>query len=70
MNPFLRLMNDRDPTSPMSGAITNLDMWDRELSQNDIIDWSTCNSSSFGNIVSWETAVLGNFSSILDSFID
>ena len=62
-------MNDRDPTSPMSGAITNLNMWDRELSRNEIIDWSTCNSSMIGNIISWETAVLGNFSSILDNFI-
>ena len=62
------LMNIREPEteddyvdhSPLHGAVTDLNLWDRGLSDQEISDWMTCQAEagSGGNIVSWETAEL------------
>ena len=54
-------MNDlKNQTYPMSGSITDFNVWDRKLKQSEIREWSQCLSTESGRTVSWEEAKLGN----------
>ena len=64
------LMNTREPETeddycsvnhcPLHGAVTDLNLWDRGLTDQQISDWMSCQAEAEagGNIVSWETAEL------------
>ena len=60
------LMNIKEPEReddfvdycPLHGAVTDLNLWDRGLTDQQISDWMTCEAEAGGNLVSWETAEL------------
>ena len=41
-------------TTP-GGQLTDLNIWDRALSMEDVIAWTSCRSFQKGNLVNWET---------------
>ena len=43
---------------PHHGAMTDVNIWDRNLSEQDQSDWMFCKTESGGNVVSWESAQL------------
>ena len=47
-------------TYPMNGSVTDLNIWDRKLTQSEIRKWTQCNSNDFGRTVSREDVKLGN----------
>ena len=54
------LLNDLiNQTYPMNGYVTDLNIWDRRLTQSEIRKWTQCNSNEFGRTVSWEDMKLG-----------
>ena len=46
-------------TYPMNGSLTDLNIWDRRLTQSEIRKLTQCNSYEFGRTVSWEDMKLG-----------
>ena len=54
------LLNDLiNQTYPMNGYVTDLNIWDRRLTQSEIRRWTQCNYNEFGKTVSWEDMKLG-----------
>ena len=50
-------MNSQYGTSH-HGAMTDVNIWDRILSEQDQSDWMFCKTETGGNVVSWESAQL------------
>ena len=52
------LLNYKDglKKNPMNGAITDVNVWNRILTKEDIQNWIDCKDSEGGNIVNWVTA--------------
>ena len=50
-------MNFRD-SKPLSGAMTDVNIWDRALSNQQVDSWRLCNSEEVGNILNWTTVQL------------
>lgn len=60
-NTDLKLMNGLDiynVSSPMHGAITDVNIWNYTLSTEEISDWTNCKRIKLGNIIDWDTVVL------------
>ena len=43
---------------PSHGALTDVNLWDSVLTDQEISDWMTCETETSGNVVSWDTAEL------------
>ena len=43
---------------PHHGAVTDVNIWDRILSEQEVSDWMFCKTETGGNVISWETAQL------------
>ena len=43
---------------PHHGAMTDVNIWDRILSEQEQSDWMFCKTETGGNVVSWESAQL------------
>ena len=43
---------------PHHGALTDVNIWDRVLPQQEQSDWMFCKTETGGNVVSWESAQL------------
>ena len=43
---------------PHHGSMTDVNIWDRILSENELSDWMFCIAETGGNVVSWESAQL------------
>ena len=43
---------------PYHGAMTDVNIWDRILSEQEVSDWMFCKTEAGGNVISWETAQL------------
>ena len=56
----LVLMNDGGywGGEPMHGAVTDVNVWPRELSQSELEDWAECRGAAQGRSVAWEQANL------------
>ena len=57
-NHNLVLMNDGGfwGGSPMHGKVTDVNVWSRVLTDDEIHHWEECKSSQGGDIVNWQTA--------------
>ena len=55
---FLLNYKDGPKRSPMFGAITDVNVWNRILIQEDIQNWIDCEDSVGGNFVNWKTATV------------
>ena len=53
----LALMNDGGK-SPMQGIITDLNIWQKVLTRQEIADWSWCRSDQAGDVISWDSVEL------------
>ena len=51
-------MNSPYVESPHHGALTDVNIWDRILSEQEQSDWMFCKTETGGNVVSWESAQL------------
>ena len=53
----LVLMNDGGfwDGFPMHGSMTDLQVWSRVLSREEVVGWSFCNTSLTGDVLNWET---------------
>ena len=47
-----------EKTCPMHGAISDVNIWDRLLSDKEVTDWTNCNQMHNGNVVAWDTVSL------------
>ena len=56
----LVLMNDGGywDDFPMHGSMTDLQVWSRVLSRQEMVSWSFCNTSLTGDVLNWETVTL------------
>ena len=43
---------------PHHGALTDVNIWDRILSEQELSDWMFCRTETGGNVVSWQSAQL------------
>ena len=43
---------------PYHGALTDVNIWDRILPEQEQSDWMFCKTETGGNVVSWESAQL------------
>ena len=56
-NGSIFLLNGRNSyvqNNPFYGEITDVNIWNRELSSQDIVDWTDCNKSIKGNVMNWD----------------
>ena len=66
----ISLMNDhQDPSWPLSGAVTNFNVWDRILTEQEMKEVSKCESILRGNLVNWDTTNLGTQITFLTGFV-
>ena len=50
---------DYQPGCTTPGAqITDFNVWDRALTQQEATDWTSCKSNQKGNLVNWETGTV------------
>ena len=54
----LRLMNNHESTNPMHGAMTDVSVWSRVLTDSEVSSWSACGSVTGDKLVDWTTAAL------------
>ena len=55
----ITLMNSPLPwKKPHHGALTDVNIWDRILPEQELSDWMFCKTETGGNVVSWESAQL------------
>ena len=47
-----------DLVEPHHGAMTDVNIWDRILPEQEQSDWMFCKTETGGNVVSWESAQL------------
>ena len=66
MNTFSRLdhnivlMNDGGywEGSPMHGAMTDVTVWSRTLTREEMVGWYFCNTTTTGDVINWQTVTL------------
>ena len=54
----ISLMNAAPMETSHHGAFTDVNIWDRILSEQEQSDWMFCKTETGGNVVSWESAQL------------
>ena len=54
----IRLLNNHLGTNPTHGAVTEVNVWSRVLSDSEVSEWSNCGSVQGGKVVDWATAAL------------
>ena len=57
-NIFLLNKQDLNDPGPSHGRITDVNIWSRRLSDEEMKYWSSCKSGLTGDVISWETAQL------------
>ena len=43
---------------PMFGAVSDVQVWDKVLSDDSLVQWASCQRQIEGNVLSWSRAVL------------
>ena len=43
---------------PMFGAVSDVQVWDRVLSEASLVQWASCQNQLQGNVLSWAGALL------------
>ena len=58
-----------DMVEPHHGAMTDVNIWDRILSEQELSDWMFCRTETGGNVVTWQSAQL-NITGLNTDLID
>ena len=54
------LLNAGDEGKQMFGSVTDLQIWNKSLSKEEVNKWSTCEINSKGNVFNWDFMAKGN----------
>ena len=63
------LMNSKNMNTPSDGAISDVNIWGRVLSEQEMKDWEHCRDDPGGAVISWQTAEI-NTENLLVSHLD